>query len=213
MIPFSPIWWLWNIALIVAITLNSILIPYGISFEASFVYHPIIISCIIVYTIDIPMRIRTGVTSDHKISIKPVNNLRTYFDKWLILDVVATFPFEWILVPTGNEMTARYVLLLRLLKVGRLIETCEIIRKNSRHSYSTAVFFMELFFMFGFLIHWLACIFGWVGRRELVRNPKYDGNTFFKDFTSRPYITLGPLNDLPMWDQYTVCLYVAGSIV
>jgi hypothetical protein len=33
------------------------------------------------------------------------------------------------------------VLLLRLLKFGRLLETSEIIRKNSRHSIATATFF------------------------------------------------------------------------
>lgn len=166
-----------------------------------------------VYVIDIPVRLRTGVAEHHKITIENKIILKWYLDKWLLVDLLATFPFEDILDYTGNAESARYVLLFRLLKVGRLVETCEIIRKNSRHSYATACFFMELFCMFGFLMHWFACILGWLGRRELERNPRYDGNTYFKDFTARPYITLGPLEDLPLWDQYTVCLYVAGSLI
>lgn len=130
-----------------------------------------------------------------------------------MLDLLATFPFEYVMIMTNNTESARYVLLFRLLKVGRLVETCEIVRKNSRHSISTFCFFMELFCLFGYLMHWIACVYGWLGRRELVRNPRYDGNTMFKDFTTRPFLTLGPLEDLSYWDQYTVCLYVASSMI
>lgn len=154
----------------------------------------------VVYIVDIPVRLRTGVTIHNKITIENNPILKFYLDKWLIMDLLATFPFEYILITTGNLDAARYVLLFRLLKVGRLVETCEIIRKNSRHSYSTACFFVELFTLFGYLMHWLACLYGWLGRREHERNPRYDGNTFFRDFTSRPYITLGPLEDLSYWD-------------
>lgn len=200
LMPFSPIWWLWNLALIVAIMINSILVPYGIGFEHNYAMDPFIIISFIIYLIDIPVRVRTGVTESEKITIENRPILKSYLDKWILIDVLATFPFEYVFTIAGSPEEAKYVLLFRLLKVGRLIETAEVIRKNSRHSYSTACFFMELFTMFYILLHWLACMFGWLGRRELERNPRYDGNTFFKDFEARPFITLGPMADLPMWD-------------
>lgn len=49
-------------------------------------------------------------------------------------------------------------------------------------------------------MHWQACGLGWIGRRELNRNSRYDGKTYFKDFETRSYVTLGPLIDLPPWD-------------
>jgi len=47
---------------------------------------------------------------------------RSYIDKWLLLDVLAVFPFEYVFSATGDIETARYLLLFRLLKVGRLYE-------------------------------------------------------------------------------------------
>lgn len=62
LMPFSPIWWIWNLILITAITINILLIPYGIGFETNFSTHPLIIFSLIVYLIDIPVRIRSGMS-------------------------------------------------------------------------------------------------------------------------------------------------------
>ncbi len=117
-----------------------------------------------------------------------------------MLDVISTFPFEYVLLFTSNGDSARYVMLFKLLKLGRLYETMEIIRKNSRHSYSVGTFFFAVFCLYGILVHFLACALGWVGRRSLTDNSRYDGKTLFKDFESRPFVTLGPLIELPIWD-------------
>lgn len=39
------------------------------------------------------------------------------------MDVLATFPFEYFLTLSGNFIAARWFMLLKLLKIGRLIET------------------------------------------------------------------------------------------
>ena len=56
-------------------------------------------------------------------------------NKWLIIDVISMFPFEYFLVATRNKELVPYVLLLRILKLGRLVEISEIIRNNTRFSY------------------------------------------------------------------------------
>jgi hypothetical protein len=74
-----------------------------------------------------------------------MNITRSYLDKWLMLDVFAVFPFEYVFLATGDTEIARYLLLFRLLKVGRLHEMLQVIQKNSRHSYSNVSFFVQLF--------------------------------------------------------------------
>lgn len=75
------------------------------------------------------------------------------------------------------------------------------------------MFFINIIIFFFCCQHFLACIYGFIGRRDYYDNPRYDGHSFFKGFNSRPYITLGPLADLSMWDQYCVCMYVSTSIM
>jgi len=147
-------WWLWNFTLIAAITINSFMIPYGIGFEFDFAFHPLIIFGVVVYIIDIPVRIRTGITKNHKITTDTKIIFKDYLSKWLLLDVLAAFPFEYIMIIAKNESSARYVMLFRLIKLGRLIETAQICRKNSRSSYSMGCFFLSLFSLYGFLLHW-----------------------------------------------------------
>lgn len=67
--PFTPIWWLWNVILMTTIIINTFLVPFGIGFEQNFSTHPLMIFCLIVYVIDIPVRIRTGVSENQKISV------------------------------------------------------------------------------------------------------------------------------------------------
>ena len=99
------------------------------------------------------MRMRTGVTTKYRVT----NDFKIiwghYFTKWLLLDVIATFPFEYILTASGNIVTARWIMLLKLLKLGRLYETIKIFMENSRSSYSMICYFISLFFLYGFLLH------------------------------------------------------------
>jgi hypothetical protein len=66
-------------------------------------------------------------------------------------------------------------MLLRLIKVGRLYETFEVIKNSTKYFYSVLFFFVEIFFLYWAIYHGIACILGWVGRRELERNPRFDG--------------------------------------
>jgi hypothetical protein len=60
-LPFSPIWFLWNLTLIIAIIINSLIIPYGLGFEQNFSTNTFVIFAFVIYLIDIPVRLRTGV--------------------------------------------------------------------------------------------------------------------------------------------------------
>lgn len=75
LMPFSPIWWIWNLLLITAIVINLLMIPYGIGFEANFSTNPFIIFSLIIYIIDIPVRLRSGMASNAKISIDISKNI------------------------------------------------------------------------------------------------------------------------------------------
>jgi hypothetical protein len=62
------LWWLWNACLFTATTINAVMIPYGIGFEQDYALHSLIIASFVVYLIDIPIRIRTGITKTSRIT-------------------------------------------------------------------------------------------------------------------------------------------------
>lgn len=64
------------------------------------------------------------------------------------------------------------------------------------------------------MCHWYGCIYGWLSRREYIRNPKYDGNSLFEELHHRPFhAELGKFIDLPIWSQYKICLYVGTGML
>ena len=107
--------------LVTAIIINSLIVPYQLGYEQDYTEHPLILFGLIVYIFDIPVRLRTGVSLD-KICLDSREITRSYLDRWLMLDVLAVFPFEHVFLATGDTEIARYLLLFRLLKVGRLYE-------------------------------------------------------------------------------------------
>ena len=145
-------WWIWNTILVFAIATNIILIPYGIGFEGDYATHPLIIFGVIVYMCDIFVRMRTAITNDNKICTDVNAIFEDYLNKWLLLDVIATFPFEYIFIAT-KDSGLRLVMLLKLLKIGRLIETVNIFMRNTRSSFSMSCFFLSLFVLYGILMH------------------------------------------------------------
>lgn len=48
----------------IAITVNALLVTFGIGFDRDFATHPLLITAFLVYVIDIPIRIRTGILND-----------------------------------------------------------------------------------------------------------------------------------------------------
>lgn len=152
-IPFTLLWWAWNILLAAAITVNAVLVTFGIGFDRDFATHPLLIAAFVVHLFDIPIRMRTGVLNDQTISTDMDAVLKQYLERWLLLDILATFPYEYFLTFSGNYGAARWFMLLKLLKMGRLHETIQIFRQNARSSYSMYAFFVSLFMLYFFLLH------------------------------------------------------------
>lgn len=60
------------------------------------------------------------------------------------------------------------------------------------------------------ITHWLACLLAFVARREILRNPKFDGNCWFKDISSRVFFDVnGDIESLPYIEQYYAAVYTA----
>jgi hypothetical protein len=72
--------------------------------------------------------------------------------------------------------------------------------KNTKISVSMTCFFLTLFIFYGFLLHVQACGLGYIGRLELQRDSRYDHKTLFRDFETKPYITLGPWLEMSPWN-------------
>ena len=61
--------------------------------------------------------------------------------------------------------------LIHLLKVARLLRLARLLQKLDRYSQYSVVVLTLLMAMFTVLAHWLACIWYFIGRQELDRNP------------------------------------------
>jgi hypothetical protein len=78
-------------------------------------------------------------------------------------------------------------MLLKLIKLGRIIETLNMIKSNTNQS-NFFGFFAFLFIVFGLTSHLLGCIFGWVARREVEWDSRYDHKTFAWSFEQKPWV-------------------------
>lgn len=67
--PFSGLFYLWNTVILIAFTYIFILVPYGIAFDLDYGDDPGLIVCQIIYIIDMPLRMRTGITQPKRITV------------------------------------------------------------------------------------------------------------------------------------------------
>lgn len=182
----SPIFMVWFAIISLAILTQTVLVTYGVGFDQNVQFEPAYFVCTVIYMIDIPVRIRTGVTDATKICLEPRQILNYYVNHWLILDVLATVPFEYCTYYWHDELN-RYLMLLKVLKLGRCLENLTIIRSNTNQSIFMG-FFMFLFVCFGFASHVFTCVFSWVARREDGANTRYDGKTFAWSFEQKLWV-------------------------
>ena len=129
-IPMSPIFLTWNSIFIMAFLAETILVTYGVGFEQDVLFNPVYIVSSLIYLLDMPVRAKTGATVASKICLVPEQITAHYINKWLIYDLLATIPIEYATFFYDRELT-RYLMLLKLIKVGRIIETLNMIKSNT----------------------------------------------------------------------------------
>lgn len=75
-----------------------------------------------VLLIDMPIRAITAVTDAETLCLDRSEVLRHYIIKWVIIDVFSTIPFSIMLNNIITDDFKRWILLLRLMKLFRILE-------------------------------------------------------------------------------------------
>jgi hypothetical protein len=115
----SAFFYLWNIVLSAAMTYYIFFIPFNIGTHQDMnLVCNIVGICVLI--LDMPMRAYTAVKDYKTLCLDRIEVLKYYLDHWLALDLMATIPFELLLMTVVEKELIRWIMLLRLLKLTRL---------------------------------------------------------------------------------------------
>lgn len=168
---------LWNTVLAAAMTYYIFFIPYNIGThqDMSLVCN-IIGICVLI--VDMPMRVHTAVTDNKTLCLIKNEVLKYYLDHWLALDLLATIPFELALLAVVDGESIRWIMLLRLLKMGRLQELSQILKNQSNMNGSLGTL-IQLGFYFFIASHFVTCAFCLIGAAEYANKTRFNKMTLF----------------------------------
>lgn len=132
-VPFSPLFYIWNSFLFLAMCYDLFMVPFSIALNFNFygIFYVIDIIAILIYCIDIFMRAKTAITSPDAVCLDKQAILRYYVNSWLIMDLLAAIPFEYFILPFTSVVSLdfiRYVRLFRLFKTARFIELMKLVK-------------------------------------------------------------------------------------
>ena len=201
---------------------QSIVTPYRLWFDVPangfFEYLEIIMD--IVFAMDIIANFNTGYYHKGVVVMKRHKIIINYLASWFLIDVIATFPYEYtieIILTDGNnsnsslEQYSEAPQLLRMLKLIRFLRILRLLRvmKLKKLLYkleeymvtevlNTLMDFLKLIVLIFFISHWMGCVFYFIGDYEKADNPEN-------------WITIEGFEKYTKFEQYTMCLYYSFS--
>jgi len=122
-----------------------------------------------------------------------IDQIHTYYVNNLLLwDILAAIPLDYLLIPFNLQPALlRTLRVLKFCKTRMFFQFITILRKHSQLPKSLITF--SLFFLLFIIIgHFMATTYIFIGRREMGRHQRFDGQTMFSDITIRNFITPGP---------------------
>uniref|UniRef100_A0A8C4X7A4 Potassium voltage-gated channel subfamily H member 8-like n=1 Tax=Erpetoichthys calabaricus TaxID=27687 RepID=A0A8C4X7A4_ERPCA len=114
----------------------------------------------ILFMLDILLNFRTTyVSKSGQVVYDPRSICVHYATTWLFVDLIAALPFDLL-----------YYFGVHLLKTVRLLRLLRLLQKLERYSQYSAVVLTLLMSMFALLAHWMACIWYFIGQKEIELN-------------------------------------------
>uniref|UniRef100_A0A672IAR6 Potassium voltage-gated channel, subfamily H (eag-related), member 3 n=1 Tax=Salarias fasciatus TaxID=181472 RepID=A0A672IAR6_SALFA len=92
-----------------------------------------------------------------------------YVTTWLFVDLIAALPFDLLYAFNVSVYFG-----VHLLKTVRLLRLLRLLQKLERYSQYSAVVLTLLMSMFALLAHWMACVWYFIGRREIESPGSWD---------------------------------------
>jgi hypothetical protein len=132
---------------------------------------------------DIIVAFNTGFYKKGYLVMKRKEIIKNYLKTWFILDILASFPYTWIL--NSNTSSSTTPELLRLVKIIRFLRFLRLLRvlklKKLLYKFEEVIMsdmlnailgFFKVITVILFIAHWIACIFYAIGASELDTEPQ-----------------------------------------
>uniref|UniRef100_A0A8D0HHX1 Potassium voltage-gated channel subfamily H member 3 n=1 Tax=Sphenodon punctatus TaxID=8508 RepID=A0A8D0HHX1_SPHPU len=121
----------------------------------------------ILFILDIVLNFRTTfVSKSGQVVFDPHAIFLHYLTRWFLLDLVAALPFDLLYAFKVNVYFGAH-----LLKTVRLLRLLRLLPNLDRYSQYSAVVLTLLMTVFALLAHWVACIWYFIGQREVESSP------------------------------------------
>ncbi|XP_077184888.1 voltage-gated inwardly rectifying potassium channel KCNH3 isoform X2 [Paroedura picta] len=121
----------------------------------------------ILFILDIVLNFRTTfVSKSGQVVFDPHAIFLHYLTRWFVLDLLAALPFDLLYAFKVNVYFGAH-----LLKTVRLLRLLRLLPNLDRYSQYSAVVLTLLMTVFALLAHWVACIWYFIGQREVESSP------------------------------------------
>uniref|UniRef100_A0A673B1K6 Voltage-gated delayed rectifier potassium channel KCNH4 n=1 Tax=Sphaeramia orbicularis TaxID=375764 RepID=A0A673B1K6_9TELE len=163
----------------------------------------------ILFILDIVLNFRTTFVSTSGQVVYDARSICVhYVTTWLFVDLIAALPFDLLYAFNVSVYFG-----VHLLKTVRLLRLLRLLQKLERYSQYSAVVLTLLMSMFALLAHWMACVWYFIGRKEIEGPGSWDVG-WLHELAKRlgtPYL-IGVLGGGPsMRSSYVTSLYFALS--
>ncbi|KAJ4919739.1 hypothetical protein JOQ06_021469, partial [Pogonophryne albipinna] len=163
----------WDWLILLATFYVAVTVPYNVCFtvvggrdESSAPRSPPSVSDILVeilFILDILLNFRTTFVSTSGQVVYDARSICVhYVTTWLFVDLIAALPFDLLYAFNVSVYFG-----VHLLKTVRLLRLLRLLQKLERYSQYSAVVLTLLMSMFALLAHWMACLWYFIGRKEI----------------------------------------------
>ncbi|XP_036400634.1 potassium voltage-gated channel subfamily H member 8 [Megalops cyprinoides] len=167
----------WDWLILLATFYVAVTVPYNVCFSVgggrdeggSNPRNPPSVSDILVeilFMLDIVLNFRTSYVSTSGQVVYDARSICVHYaTTWLFVDLIAALPFDLLY---AFNVSVNFG--VHLLKTVRLLRLLRLLQKLERYSQYSAVVLTLLMSMFALLAHWMACVWYFIGRREIESN-------------------------------------------
>lgn len=205
-------YYIWVAVMLIACSYTLFIVPFAIAFEYSFDYWliPFDLISLIIFMVDIVFTCRTAFNKNFDISIDLKEVMIDYIDTRFFPDLLAVLPIDYFLLLFGvDQQTVAFVRALRLVKLYKPLDYIRTWRRHSNVKIALFTLFL-MFILFVIISHVMGCMLFYVGRHEVGQNRRYDGQTLFENTIERDFLTLKPVVEMSIIEQYVHFFYLSA---